>query len=96
MHIASSVYINDAEDGLPYDYDIWLEKLAPHEPTTQYRHNRTGEDNADAHLKRQIVGREVVVAITKGALDLGPWEQIFHGEFDGHRRKRVLVKIIGE
>ena len=96
MHITASVYINDAEDGLLHDYDVWLEKLAPHEPTSQYRHNRTGEDNADAHLKRQIMGREVVVAITKGKLDLGPWEQIFYGEFDGRRRKRVLVKIIGE
>ena len=96
MHITASVYINDAEDGLLHDYDVWLEKLAPHEPTAQYRHNRTGEDNADAHLKRQIMGREVVVAITKGKLDLGPWEQIFYGEFDGRRRKRVLVKIIGE
>ena len=96
MHITASVYINDAEDGLLQDYDVWLEKLAPHEPTTQYSHNRTGEDNADAHLKRQIMGREVVVAITNGTLDLGPWEQIFYGEFDGRRRKRVLVKIIGE
>ena len=96
MHITASVYINDAEDGLLHDYDVWLEKLAPHEPTAQYWHNRTGEDNADAHLKRQIMGREVVVAITKGKLDLGPWEQIFYGEFDGRRRKRVLVKIIGE
>jgi secondary thiamine-phosphate synthase enzyme len=96
MHITASVYINDAEDGLLEDYDDWLEKLAPHAPTSQYRHNRTGEDNADAHMKRQIMGREVVVAITKGALDLGPWEQIFYGEFDGRRRKRVLVKIIGE
>lgn len=96
MHITASVYINDAEDGLLHDYDKWLEKLAPHEPTAQYRHNETGEDNADAHLKRQIMGREVVVAITKGKLDLGPWEQIFYGEFDGRRRKRVLVKIIGE
>jgi secondary thiamine-phosphate synthase enzyme len=96
MHITASVYINDAEDGLLQDYDVWLEKLAPHEPTSQYRHNQTGEDNADAHLKRQIMGREVVVAITKGKLDLGPWEQIFYGEFDGRRRKRVLVKIIGE
>ena len=96
MHITASVYINDAEDGLLHDYDVWLEKLAPHEPTSQYRHNRTGEDNADAHLKRQIMGREVVVAITKGKLDFGPWEQIFYGEFDGRRRKRVLVKIIGE
>jgi secondary thiamine-phosphate synthase enzyme len=96
MHITASVYINDAEDGLMHDYDVWLEKLAPHEPTAQYRHNRAGEDNADAHLKRQIMGREVVVAITAGKLDLGPWEQIFYGEFDGKRRKRVLVKIIGE
>jgi len=96
MHITASVYINDAEDGLLHDYDEWLEKLAPHAPTSQYRHNRTGEDNADAHLKRQIMGREVVMAITKGKLDLGPWEQIFYGEFDGRRRKRVLVKIIGE
>ena len=96
MHITASVYINDAEDGLLHDYDAWLEKLAPHAPTSQYQHNRTGEDNADAHMKRQIMGREVVVAITKGKLDLGPWEQIFYGEFDGRRRKRVLVKIIGE
>ena len=96
MHITASVYINDAEDGLLHDYDVWLEKLAPHEPTSQYHHNRTGEDNADAHMKRQLMGREVVVAITKGKLDLGPWEQIFYGEFDGRRRKRVLVKIIGE
>ena len=96
MHITASVYINDAEDGLLHDYDVWLEKLAPHEPTAQYRHNRTGEDNADAHLKRQVMGREVVVAITAGKLDLGPWEQIFYDEFDGKRRKRVLVKIIGE
>ena len=96
MHITASVYINDAEDGLLHDYDVWLEKLAPHEPVSQYRHNRTGEDNADAHMKRQIMGREAVVAITKGKLDLGPWEQIFYGEFDGRRRKRVLVKIIGE
>jgi secondary thiamine-phosphate synthase enzyme len=96
MHITASVYINDAEDGLLHDYDVWLEKLAPHEPVNQYHHNRTGEDNADAHMKRQIMGREVVVAITKGRLDLGPWEQIFYGEFDGQRRKRVLVKIIGE
>ena len=96
MHITASVYINDAEDGLLHDYDAWLEKLAPHEPTSQYQHNRTGEDNADAHLKRQVMGREVMVAITKGRLDLGPWEQIFYGEFDGRRRKRVLVKIIGE
>ena len=96
MHITASVYINDAEDGLLHDYDEWLEKLAPHEPTSQYWHNCTGEDNADAHMKRQIMGREVVVAITKGRLDLGPWEQIFYGEFDGRRRKRVLVKIIGD
>jgi secondary thiamine-phosphate synthase enzyme len=96
MHITASVFINDAEDGLLNDYEEWLEKLAPHEPTSQYRHNRTGEDNADAHLKRQVMGREVVVAITKGKLDFGPWEQIFYGEFDGRRRKRALVKIIGE
>jgi secondary thiamine-phosphate synthase enzyme len=96
MHITASVFINDAEDGLLHDYEVWLEKLAPHAPTLQYHHNRTGEDNADAHLKRQIMGREVVVAITKGKLDFGPWEQIFYGEFDGNRRKRVLVKIIGE
>jgi secondary thiamine-phosphate synthase enzyme len=96
MHITASVFINDEEEGLKHDYDVWLEKLAPHEPTAQYDHNRTGEDNADAHLKRQIMGREVVVAITEGKLDLGPWEQIFYGEFDGKRRKRVLVKIIGE
>ena len=96
MHITASVYINDAEDGLLQDYDDWLEQLAPHEPVSRYRHNRTGEDNADAHLKRQIMGREVVIAVTKGQLDLGPWEQIFYGEFDGLRRKRVLVKIIGE
>jgi secondary thiamine-phosphate synthase enzyme len=96
MHITSSVFINDDESGLHHDYEVWLEKLAPHEPTSQYRHNRTGEDNADAHLKRQIMGREVVVAITAGRLDFGTWEQIFYGEFDGRRRKRVLVKIIGE
>jgi len=96
MHITASVFINDDESGLHQDYEVWLEKLAPHAPTAAYRHNRTGEDNADAHLKRQIMGREVVVAITKGKLDLGPWEQIFYGEFDGRRRKRVLVKIIGE
>ncbi len=96
MHITASVYINDAEAGLIADYDDWLEKLAPHEPTTQYRHNQTGEDNADAHLKRQIMGREVVVAISAGKLDFGPWEQIYYAEFDGRRRKRVLVKIIGE
>jgi secondary thiamine-phosphate synthase enzyme len=96
MHITASVFINDDESGLHQDYDDWLERLAPHAPTSQYRHNRTGEDNADAHLKRQIMGREVVVAITNGRLDLGPWEQIFYGEFDGRRRKRVLVKVIGE
>jgi secondary thiamine-phosphate synthase enzyme len=96
MHITASVYINDAESGLIQDYDDWLEKLAPHAPTTQYRHNRTGEDNADAHLKRQVMGREVVVAITNGKLDFGPWEQIYYAEFDGKRKKRVLVKIIGE
>ncbi|MEN6319273.1 MAG: secondary thiamine-phosphate synthase enzyme YjbQ [Syntrophaceae bacterium] len=96
MHITASVFINDDESGLHKDYEEWLEKLAPHEPITQYRHNRTGEDNGDAHLKRQVMGREVVVAITRGRLDFGPWEQIFYGEFDGRRRKRVLVKIIGE
>ena len=96
MHITASVFINDDESGLHQDYDRWLERLAPHEPTSQYLHNRTGEDNADAHMKRQIMGREVVVAITAGKLDFGPWEQIFYGEFDGRRRKRVLVKIIGE
>lgn len=96
MHITASVFINDAEDGLLHDYEVWLEKIAPHAPTSQYHHNFTGEDNADAHMKRQILGREVVVAITKGKLDFGPWEQIFYGEFDGNRRKRVLVKIIGE
>ena len=96
MHITASVFINDDERGLHGDYDRWLEKLAPHEPVGQYRHNDTGEDNADAHLKRQVMGREVVVAITNGKLDFGPWEQIFYGEFDGGRRKRVLVKIIGE
>ncbi len=96
MHISASVYINDDEGGLLHDYDVWLEKLAPHAPVSQYRHNDTGEDNADAHLKRQVMGREVVVAITNGKLDFGPWEQIFYGEFDGRRRKRVLIKIIGE
>jgi len=96
MHITASVYINDDEQGLLHDYDVFLEKLAPHEPTKQYRHNLTGEDNADAHIKRQLMGREVVVAITAGKLDLGPWEQIFYGEFDGRRKKRVLIKIIGE
>jgi len=96
MHITASVFINDDEKGLHADYERWLEGLAPHEPTDQYKHNLTGEDNADAHLKRQIMGREVVVAITNGKLDFGPWEQIFYGEFDGRRSKRVLVKIIGE
>jgi len=96
MHITASVFINDDESGLHQDYEKWLEELAPHAPVSQYQHNRTGEDNADAHLKRQVMGREVVVAITKGRLDFGPWEQIFYGEFDGRRRKRVLVKIIGE
>jgi secondary thiamine-phosphate synthase enzyme len=96
MHISASVFINDDESGLHHDYEVWLEKLAPHEPIRQYRHNDTGEDNADAHLKRQIMGREVVVAITAGKLDFGPWEQIFYGEFDGGRRKRVLIKIVGE
>ncbi|OGT33252.1 MAG: secondary thiamine-phosphate synthase enzyme [Gammaproteobacteria bacterium RBG_16_51_14] len=96
MHITASVFINDDEQGLLQDYEEWLEKLAPHEPTSQYRHNLTGEDNGDAHIKRQVMGREVVVAITEGRLDFGPWEQIFYGEFDGRRRKRVLVKIIGE
>jgi secondary thiamine-phosphate synthase enzyme len=96
MHITASVFINDDESGLHHDYEEWLEELAPHEPVGRYRHNRTGEDNADAHLKRQIMGREVVVAITDGRLDFGPWEQIFYGEFDGERSKRVLVKIIGE
>lgn len=96
MHITASVYINDAESGLIQDYDDWLEQLAPHQPIDRYRHNQTGEDNGDAHLKRQIMGREVVVAITEGRLDFGPWEQIYYAEFDGRRRKRVLVKIIGE
>ena len=96
MHITASVFINDDEKGLHMDYKRWLEKIAPHEPPSQYLHNRTGEDNGDAHLKRQLMGREVVVAITNGRLDFGPWEQIFYGEFDGRRRKRVLVKIIGE
>ena len=96
MHISASVFINDDESGLHADYERWLEKLAPEKPHSAYEHNRTGEDNADAHLKRQIMGREVVVAITTGQLDFGPWEQIFYGEFDGRRRKRVLVKIIGE
>ncbi len=96
MHITASVFINDHESGLHQDYEEWLEKLAPHAPIDQYRHNDTGEDNADAHMKRQVMGREVVVAITNGKLDFGTWEQIFYGEFDGRRRKRVLVKIIGE
>lgn len=96
MHITASVFINDDERGLHQDYSAWLEKYVPHEPIRQYRHNDTGEDNADAHIKRQIMGREVVVAITEGKLDFGPWEQIFYGEFDGRRRKRVLVKVIGE
>jgi secondary thiamine-phosphate synthase enzyme len=96
MHITASVFINDDESGLHHDYEKWLEKLAPHEPIDQYRHNDTGEDNADAHMKRQIMGREVVVAITNGELDFGTWEQIFYGEFDGRRRKRVLIKIIGD
>ncbi len=96
MHITASVFINDDEGGLHHDYDKWLENLAPHEPVSGYRHNDTGEDNADAHMKRQIMGREVVVAITNGELDFGTWEQIFYGEFDGRRKKRVLIKIIGE
>lgn len=96
MHITASVFINDDESGLHADYEQWLEKLAPHEPISAYRHNRTGEDNGDAHLKRQVMGREVIVAVTGGSLDFGPWEQIFYGEFDGRRKKRVLVKIIGD
>ena len=96
MHITASVFINDNEYGLHNDFRKWLEKLAPHEPVNSYRHNDTGEDNADSHLKRQVMGRETVVAITNGELDFGPWEQIFYGEFDGQRRKRVLIKIIGE
>jgi secondary thiamine-phosphate synthase enzyme len=96
MHITASVFINDDESGLHHDYKRWLEELAPHEPLSRYRHNNTGEDNGDAHLKRQVMGREVIVAITEGKLDFGPWEQIFYGEFDGRRKKRVLVKIIGE
>ena len=96
MHITASVFINDNESGLHQDYEKWLEDIAPHEPISQYQHNNTGEDNSDAHLKRQVMGREVVVAITKGQLDFGPWEQIFYGEFDGKRAKRVLVKVIGE
>jgi secondary thiamine-phosphate synthase enzyme len=95
MHITASVFINDDEPGLHHDYEVWLEKLAPHEPVSQYRHN-VGEDNADAHMKRQVMGREVVVAVTEGRLDLGTWERVFYGEFDGRRKKRVLVKIIGE
>ena len=96
MHITASIFINDDESGLHRDYDVWLERLAPHEPVGQYRHNDTGEDNADAHMKRQVMGREVVVAVTDGRLDFGTWEQIYYGEFDGRRPKRVLVKIIGE
>ena len=96
MHITASVFINDNESGLHHDYDKWLEELAPHTPIDQYRHNDTGEDNADAHMKRQVMGREVVIAITDGNLDFGPWESIFYGEFDGQRNKRVLIKIIGE
>lgn len=96
MHISSSVFINDDESGLHHDYEVFLERLVPHEPVNQYRHNDTGEDNADAHIKRQVMGREVVVAVTNGKLDFGTWEQIFYGEFDGRRRKRVLIKIIGE
>ncbi len=96
MHITASVFINDDERGLHQDFEKWLEGLAPHAPTSHYRHNETGEDNADAHLKRQVMGREVVVAVTKAKLDFGPWEQIFYGEFDGQRRKRLLIKIIGD
>ena len=96
MHITASVFINDDESGLHHDYEQWLEKLAPHEPVNGYWHNRTGEDNADAHMKRQVMGREVVVALTQGKLDFGTWEQIFYGEFDGLRKKRILIKIIGE
>ncbi len=96
MNITASVFINDDESGLHQDHDAWLEQLAPHEPTSRYRHNRTGEDNADAHLKRQVMGREVVVAVTAGRLDFGTWEQIFYGDFDGRRRKHVLVKIVGD
>ena len=96
MHITSSVFVNDNESGLLQDFEKWLERLAPHSPTIQYQHNNTGEDNADAHLKRQVMGREAVVAVTDGKLDFGPWEQIFYGEFDGRRKKRVLVKVIGE
>ena len=96
MHITASVFINDNESGLHHDYDKWLERIAPHEPLSQYHHNLTGEDNADAHLKRQVMGREVVIAITEGRLDFGPWESVFYGEFDGRRKKRALIKIIGE
>ncbi|OQB41334.1 MAG: hypothetical protein BWY06_00895 [Candidatus Latescibacteria bacterium ADurb.Bin168] len=96
MHITASVFVNDDEPGLHGDYEEWLEQIAPHEPVSRYRHNRTGEDNGDAHLKRQIMGRETVIAISRGRLDFGPWEQVFYGEFDGRRKKRVLVKIIGE
>jgi len=96
MHITASVFINDNETGLHQDYERWLEELAPHEPLSRYRHNLSGEDNGDAHLKRQVMGREVVVAVTEGKLDFGPWERIFYGEFDGRRKKRVLVKIVGE
>lgn len=96
MHITASVFINDDENGLHQDFEKWLEKLAPHEPLSNYDHNLTGEDNGDAHLKRTIMGREVIIAITKGKLDFGPWEQIFYGEFDGRRKKRVMLKIIGE
>ncbi len=96
MHITASVFINDDEPGLHHDYEEWLERIAPHEPVSQYRHNQTGEDNGDAHLKRQVMGREVVIAVTNGRLDFGPWEQVFYGEFDGRRRKRVLIKVIGE
>lgn len=96
MHITASVFVNDDESGLLHDFEVFLERLAPHAPTAQYHHNRTGEDNADAHIKRQVMGREVVLAITHGDLDLGPWEQVFYGEFDGRRRKRALVKVIGE
>ena len=96
MHITASVFINDDESGLHHDYEIWLEQLAPHAPISHYHHNRTGEDNGDAHLKRQVMGREVVVAITEGRLDFGPWEQIFYGEFDGRRSKRIMIKIIGD
>ena len=96
MHITASVFINDDESGLHHDFECWLERLAPHEPLSHYHHNKTGEDNGDAHLKRTVMGREVVVAVTNGRLDFGPWEQIFYGEFDGRRKKRVLVKIIGE